>query len=148
MSELRRRLVSSYAIHYQRLNSDLQSAGLDSRSMGYMEATYGPLIRALSEESVVLDLGCGTGALLEWLRTKPHVIPVGVDASESQIAVVRKRMPEVAVELSDGLEFLEKQPNRFAGIFCTDVLEHIPGDDGLLGWVEPRRGLSNPEGSL
>src|SRR5205807_1987927 len=45
-------------------------------------------------------------------------------------------LPDTEIALEEGLEYLRKHPDSFSGIFCSDVLEHIPGDDDLLGWVE------------
>jgi hypothetical protein len=65
-----------------------------------------------------------------------NVVPVGVDASAAQAAVAARALPNVEIVCRDGLTFLREHAAEFAGIFCTDVLEHMPGDDLLLEWVE------------
>jgi 2-polyprenyl-3-methyl-5-hydroxy-6-metoxy-1,4-benzoquinol methylase len=136
MNEFRRRLIQAYASHYQRLNSNADGRGPDTKMRRSFDLTYGPLLSGLPMGSKVLDLGCGTGLLLGWLRTKPQVVPVGVDSSESQIRIARKLLPGIEISLDDGLEFLLKNSRSFRGIFCNDVLEHISGEDNLLRWVE------------
>ena len=47
---------------------------------------YQSIIEIVSEESKVLDLGCGDGSLLQLLRDKKNVHPFGVEISESGVS--------------------------------------------------------------
>jgi SAM-dependent methyltransferase len=119
-------------------------AGTDPRAMTApwlraLRRTFGPLTAPLPTGSRVLDLGCGTGCLLNWLARQGNIVPVGVDSSRKQVAAARTAMPEVEIHCEDGLAYLHNHPATFAGIFCFDVLEHIVGDDLLLEWVERAR---------
>jgi SAM-dependent methyltransferase len=147
VSRLQDLVYADYSRHYARMNPQ----GLDPRAMtaAWLRAfqrTFGSLTAPLAPGSRVLDLGCGTGYLLNWLARQANVVPVGVEMSPEQVAVGRAALPEVEIHCEDGLAYLKRQPAAFAGIFCFDVLEHIPGDDLLLEWVERARDALLPGG--
>jgi 2-polyprenyl-3-methyl-5-hydroxy-6-metoxy-1,4-benzoquinol methylase len=143
---LRDRLVETYAEHYRRVNESIDPGQLSPERIRHMEVMYGELIRSLPISARVLDLGCGTGMLLSWLGRRKDIVPVGVDGSSSQVELAKRYLPTVEIYCQDGLEFLRSHPQEFAGIFCTDVLEHIPGKDLLLAWVEAAAAALKPGG--
>ena len=149
MSELRRRAIEQYARHYARVNP----GGIDpnhtkaKRSAG-LSLTYGSLVETLPPGSRVLDLGCGTGFLLRWLSTYPNLTIQGVDSSPSQVEVASGSLPDVAITCEDGLEHLRKHESSFAGIFCFDVIEHLPDEDTCLDWMVAARSALVPSGFL
>lgn len=146
MSRLHDRLIERYAEHYRRVKTEVDPGTLWSGDARGMDVMYRDLIAAVPRGGQVLDLGCGTGILLSWLGRQPGIIPVGIDASPSQVEVARASLPGTEVVLGDGLAYLRDNPETFAGIFCTDVLEHIPGDDLCLEWVEAARDALAPGG--
>ena len=81
-----------------------------------------------------------------WLGTNPGVVPVGVDLSEDQVAIARTHLPGIEVACADGLTFLRENPERFSGIFCFDLLEHIPQQDDYLVWFEAALEALKPGG--
>jgi len=111
-----------------------------------MQRTYGPLLAALPKGSKVLDLGCGAGYLLRWLSLQPGIVPVGVDASPSQVAVAQRAVPEVDIYCEDGLAFLRGRPDTFSAIFCMDVLEHLEDEDQCLLWLQESARALRPGG--
>jgi 2-polyprenyl-3-methyl-5-hydroxy-6-metoxy-1,4-benzoquinol methylase len=136
MSRLRQLLIDDYHRHYARLNPAGSPVCMKAAHLRHLRRTYGPMVRNLPPGSRVLDLGCGSGYLLRWLSFEPNVIPVGVDASASQVAAARQALPTIEVHCQDGLAFLRAHPGRFSAIFCTDVLEHIEAEDLCLELVE------------
>jgi len=147
MTQLRDRLIEDYADHYARVNADI-APKRDPALFAYFYANLANLVRGLPRGSRVLDLGCGTGMMLEWLSQFPNLSVGGVDSSPSQIEVARRVLPGLDIECGDGLEYLRAHRETFAAIFCTDVLEHIPGQDLLLEWVETIREALVPGGFL
>lgn len=146
MSRLRDLLVKQYAEHYARVNTSIDPKSLNPKSLRGYQLIYGKYVDSLPSGSKVLDLGCGTGFLLYWLSGKNNIIPYGVDSSLTQVEQAKISLPHINIICREGLEFLKENPNTFMGIFCTDVLEHIPGDDLLLEWVEAARLSLKPGG--
>ncbi|MDF5725990.1 MAG: class I SAM-dependent methyltransferase [Rhizonema sp. PD37] len=147
MSLLRDLAIEKYAEHYARLNVSLDPhilAGI--KELKSMDLQYGSLITALPPGSKVLDLGCGTGYLLYWLSRYPGIIPVGVDSSTSQVRVAQNYLPDTNITCEDGLQFLRKNSNTFSGIFCMDVLEHLPSLDACLELLEAIQQALLPDG--
>lgn len=74
----------------------------------------------------VLDIGCGRGEFLEMMRA--HGIPArGIDLGEESIAICRHKGLEA--ETADLFAYLADQPEAsFDGIFCSQVVEHLPPD--------------------
>lgn len=149
MSELYRRVSESYTEHYQRANIRDVTAHVHwtdyARSLDLM---FGDLLASLESGSQVLDLGCGTGIFLGWLARQRQVIPVGVDSSPAQVEVAQQNLVGLEIHCQDGLEYLRENPDTFGGIFCFDVLEHLPQLDLCLEWVEAARAALQPGGFL
>ncbi|MFO0970293.1 MAG: class I SAM-dependent methyltransferase [Gemmataceae bacterium] len=146
MSRLQERLYDLYSKHYQRVLPETDPRQLRSVERSSLDRSFGHLLRDRRARGPVLDLGCGTGRLLYWLSSYPGIIPVGVDASECQTKVARECLPGFDISCANGLSFLKTRPNAFSGIFCFDVLEHLPGDDLLLEWVEACRSALKSDG--
>lgn len=63
---------------------------------------------SLNKNSQILDLGCGSGRLLEYLEARGFTKVVGVDVSDTAIKFAKSRLqtPEVAlVDVKNGLPF-------------------------------------------
>jgi O-antigen chain-terminating methyltransferase len=71
---------------------------------------------------LVLDVGCGRGEFLELLR-EAGIDGRGIDSSEALVAHCRSQ--GLAVERAGVLDFLARTQERFDGIFCSHVVEHM-----------------------
>jgi 2-polyprenyl-3-methyl-5-hydroxy-6-metoxy-1,4-benzoquinol methylase len=72
----------------------------------------------------VLDIGCGRGEFLELMRDA-GVEARGIDLSAESVALCRNRGLEA--EIADVFSYLSSQPEAaFGGIFCAQVIEHLP----------------------
>ena len=95
----------------------------------------------------VLDIGCGHGALLYFLRQKGYSNVRGVDGSPEQVALAH-RLGVEEVALGDGMGFLRQQESASAGVVCLfDVLEHLTRPEAFELITEIRRVL-RPQGLL
>jgi len=80
----------------------------------------------------LLDVGCGTGFLLEGLRDRRRDLALaGCDVHTGSLAVARKRVPSAFVfqAVADGLPFVDE----FDAVTALDVIEHIDDDEAALG---------------
>lgn len=74
--------------------------------------------------SRVLDLGCGRGILLEYLREKKQAQGYGVDVSLKKIQSCLKR--DIPVYQGDALELLRIFPDRFFDrVICSRTVEEL-----------------------
>jgi SAM-dependent methyltransferase len=86
------------------------------RVLGYIEQ-YRPTATSL------LELGCGTGALLEGLAGKLEV--TGVDRSPEMLAIAAGRLPSARLVRADMTEFSLEA--RYDVVICMfDTLNHVP----------------------
>jgi len=136
MSRLREIAIDQYIDHYNRVNININSQQVSVRQLNSQTLMFGNLITSQPAGSQILDLGCGTGKLLYWLSQQANIIPVGVDSSITQVATAKIHLPDLEIVCQDGLQYLREHPNTFAGIFCMDVLEHLPTLDSCLEWLE------------
>lgn len=87
------------------------------------------IIRNVKENSVVIDLGCGTGVFTtELLRCKCHVICV--DFTESALIATRKRVESMTPEDKDNVEYvlmdiMEAQLPKSDIVICIGVTPYI-----------------------
>lgn len=146
MSLLRERLIENYATHYARVLPEIDPRRVSPNELGLMQRTFGPVLRQLPDGAAILDLGCGTATFANWVQGWKKFQVSAVDSSSSQIAIAKECLPDLDIHLQDGLAFLRERPGHFDAIFCNDVLEHIPGDDLLLEWVDTARGALKPGG--
>jgi 2-polyprenyl-3-methyl-5-hydroxy-6-metoxy-1,4-benzoquinol methylase len=80
----------------------------------------------------VLDVGCGPGLFLR-LLSEAGIDAHGVDSNPEAIEQCRRDGHE-RVTQSDAVEYLATCRNRgqrFDGVFCSHLVEHLPGPEGV-----------------
>lgn len=75
----------------------------------------------------VLDVGCGTGHLLDEIRCRMRA---GVDFSASMLRLARGRGPGLHLVLADATH-LPFRDSSFKVVTCQDVVGHLP-DPGMM----------------
>jgi ubiquinone/menaquinone biosynthesis C-methylase UbiE len=100
----------------------------DGRWAFYVETTVQKTLDrlALQGDERILDLGCGTGALLQRLvALAPETTLIGVDLSAPMLAVARQKLPE-AVELHVGkVESLPFAQESFDRVISTSAFHYF-----------------------
>lgn len=98
----------------------------------------------LTGAAVLLDIGCGNGALSRYLFDSCQQF-VGVDASEYLIGVAKKnfeRLPDFSFVFNDAITFLEKEdePSRFTKALCYGAFSFLSEQEAerLLGLLSVR----------
>lgn len=94
----------------------------------------------------VADVGCGSGFKL--LKYFHNYETVGMDVPAT-VDVLKRRYPEKAWEVCD---FGANNPPSFDMVICSDVIEHVPDPDQLLGFIQKLKPkflvLSTPDRNL
>ena len=104
-------------------------------NMGYLSAFQLDRVRAIAEAMLegasVLDVGCGDGAILQYLVEHRAVDAHGVDISERAVAHCRAQGLDVwlaDVTQPDVLDAL----GEYDYIILSEIVEHIPTPEDLL----------------
>ena len=71
----------------------------------------------------VLDVGCGTGIMLEAL-TRAGIAAHGVDRNPQSVRYAASL--GLNVHLQDALDYLEQRPASCDGLYCSHFVEHLP----------------------
>lgn len=101
-----------------------------SKDRSYQEQLDQIVSEITGEPKRILDLGCGTGALLTRLRARfPNAELVGLDAAEEMLKIVKQKFDSPSVSCywgsADCLEFADES---FDYVVSNWALHHLPHD--------------------
>jgi SAM-dependent methyltransferase len=89
-------------------------------------------VNYFEQSKKILDVGCGTGVMLEALR-RAGLNAQGVERDPAAVRFARSLGHQV--HLADALDFLEQSSARYDALYCSHFVEHLPMDavDRLVG---------------
>lgn len=139
-------------LQYGRTDLNIKSYWDKLWSMGVIQETedqrYGELTEKITEfippGSKVLDVGCGSGRLIKFLREKKHCECTGLDISEVAISLTRdagfqgynSKLPDLPPEIKS---------MQFDVITAVEIFEHLTRIDETLNAI---KGIIKPGGLL
>lgn len=127
---LRERLIQTYRSNQGALASPALYA--DPRaSWPYLETNYRPLVENLARTTRVLELGCGAGGMLGWLRSIGFANLAGVDASPGDVEFATHILGEGIVMSGDAFEYARAHPGAYDLVLMKALLEHVRKDELL-----------------
>jgi 2-polyprenyl-3-methyl-5-hydroxy-6-metoxy-1,4-benzoquinol methylase len=143
VAEYRTRIYNSYVNARQRVLAPDSLAGLKPRL---------PMLQKLVRQhfppdlnAVILELGCGHGALIHVARQMGYRNMHGVDGSPEQVAAAL-RLNIDGVSQGDVMETLSKKPNGLLDcIVAFDLIEHFTKNE-VVGLVDEVRRVLRPGG--
>ena len=91
-----------------------------SESYDFMYRKFMPA----DKNAKIVDIGCGTGYFLYYLKENGYTDFMGVDISSQQVRFIKDKFGIEAVN-EDAFEFLSRNEQGFDLITVHDVLEHI-----------------------
>ena len=114
---------------YERYVSDFKGRGRQpgESSSAWRAHTYGPLFEDLDSKSAILELGCGSGQMLQFLRTRGFRSVRGIDISQEQVQLATDA--GCNAEMADGLAYLHDRRRTFDAIVALDFVEHFHKDE-------------------
>lgn len=113
--------------HFSNANK-LDEQEFERTAKGY-ERVYSELLPQ-HKQAEILDIGCGAGHFLFYLKQKGYTNYWGIDISPDQVEFVRQNITE-RVEIADAFDFLKEKSNQFDAIIGNDIIEHIHKDQTL-----------------
>ncbi|MGB3238549.1 MAG: methyltransferase domain-containing protein [Geitlerinemataceae cyanobacterium] len=118
-----------WASTYDRLFPSVFYQALHQRLLEYVD---------LPESASVLDLGCGTGKLLDRLASHyPQLQGTGLDFSEKMLAIARSgiRYPARITYVQGRVESLPFDVGQFDAVFSTISFLHYPQPQAVLSEI-------------
>ncbi|MDB6167534.1 MAG: methyltransferase family protein [Verrucomicrobia bacterium] len=114
-----------YSRHYARFHSDTPEHDRNLRLL--FENWLRPHLPE-SRAARILDVGCGRGYALEWLRDLGYTRIAGIDTDAAQVTFAKGRGLDVQ-RVEDSAEFLRPHSVEYDLVLMMDVLEHLPRED-------------------
>lgn len=104
-----------------------------------------PYFKDTDKELHILDIGCGLGQTLGYLKKKGFRNLYGIDINDESISICRKNGLEVE-KINDTREFAVKTNQKFDRIIMSHVLEHIKKEDIIDTLIHIKKYLLNKGG--
>jgi len=121
---------SFYSSHFSRLNvASKEEFDNAAKVYGFWYKRFLPQKR----DARILDIGCGMGQFLYFLKKEGYTNAIGIDVSKEQVDFARD-FGEFNVILANAFDFLPKNKG-FDAIVGNDIIEHIPREK-LLTFLE------------
>lgn len=101
----------------------------------------------VKKNSMVLDIGCGTGSLLYELSKDNSLKLYGIDLSKEMIKVAKEKLKDKALLKIGNVNILlnEYKNNYFDYIFIEDAFHHLPNQEKLIIKIKK---MLNKQGKL
>lgn len=126
-----------YDNFYASIYDDLVYSGFKNEyEIGEIINRTGP-----TDESVILDLGSGTGHHLKEFKKRGFNCK-GIDKSEAMIKVSREKFPDIDVNVGDFMKSMQFQPGEFTHITCLYftiyyVKNKVQFFQNCYNWLKP-----------
>lgn len=144
MPDFRTHLYERYVSTFK--GSDPREAPDGVKSFfAWCDKRYLPLLEDIPRDEPVLEIGCGPGLMLEYLRSHGFRSLEGIDLSEEQIEIAKAH--GLDARTADVFEFLESAKERYAAILAIDFVEHFSKEE-LMRLVPNIQGALRPGGHL
>jgi SAM-dependent methyltransferase len=127
MTDFRTRLYDRYVSTFK-ADSTLVGDALASH-WKWCDVRLLPLLAGLPKSAKILELGCGPGYFLEYVRNHGYTDARGIDISEEQVAMAREK--RLVAEVDDVFAALDTAAGSLDAVVGIDLLEHFSKDEGL-----------------
>ena len=104
-------------------------------------------VAQIKKQNNVLEIGCGSGALLKGLKDEINCKIYGVDASKTLLKIAQEVLPKDTFFNLDASE-ISKIENRFDCIILHSVIQYFPDQNYLLEILNKSFDLLNSKGKL
>lgn len=141
---LRDALLDNYRYGQGRISS--RSAYVETNAFwSHYDSNYSDLLATVSRKARVIDVGCGPGTLLSWLRAEGFTRIEGVDMSPGDVDFAASHLGPGVVTLGDGVTHLSAGGARYDVVILKALLEHLP-KDRLLDMAQALAAALTPAG--
>jgi len=142
--DYRKRFYDRYVSTFNETNASDSSETIADFAR-WADARYFPQFSSLPKTASILELGCGHGRMLRYLKTKGFTNAIGVDVSQEQVDLVQAA--GLRADCSDIFEYLKFHSGKFDLIIAIDVVEHFTQSE-LLDLFDLIRSALKPSGAV
>lgn len=125
--DYRSRIYDKYASRFQDTSEQFDSAAADHWGRAYESYLKGWLPK--QKDTAILEVGCGGGRLLHFLKTRKYSNFTGIDISPEQVLLAQQVTSRVV--RADAIEFLKATNNEYDLIIGLDFIEHLRKNEVL-----------------
>lgn len=143
MTDYRGRIYSKYASCFQGSKQTFDVIAADKWGRAYDSYLKGWL--PPQKNANVLEIACGSGRLLHFLKTRGYTNIAGVDISPEQTSLA-KQVTQNVVEIN-AIEFLETKDKTYDLIIGLDIVEHFRKNE-VLHYLDVCFDALKPNGRL
>ncbi|WP_339138266.1 MAG: class I SAM-dependent methyltransferase [Candidatus Electrothrix sp. GW3-4] len=141
-----------YNNYYEEGFSLSKSQGLDLKSFELVARkyrwNYQRFFSSLPKNAKILDVGCGLGQFLFYLRKDGFSNTTGIDMSSTQIELALKMQPDVDFRhVVDSVDFCLQHEEKYDVVTMNDVLEHIEKEH-LISFLQALYRSLKPNGLI
>ena len=119
--DYRSRIYDKYASRFQEAPEQFDSAAANLWGRAYESYLKGWLPNP--KDAAILEVACGGGRLLHFLKTRKYSNITGIDISPEQILLAQQVTNRVVQ--TDAIEFLKATNNEYDLIIGLDFIEHL-----------------------
>jgi 2-polyprenyl-3-methyl-5-hydroxy-6-metoxy-1,4-benzoquinol methylase len=110
-----------------------------------IDSWFGKILSPLCREAKILEVGCGAGAMLAYLKTKGFTNFRGIDISIEQVELAQSK--GLPAEIAEAQAYLNQFRVEFDLIIALDFIEHLMPNE-LLDLIEAVHLSLKPGGLL
>src|SRR5215831_768004 len=125
-TDFRKRLYDRYVSEFKGAEVAYSAAG-ERNWRTWADRRLRPFLADLPRSSRVLELGCGPGWMLAYLRDLGFGSVEGIDISQEQVDLATSR--GVSARVADVFRTLEESPNAYDLVIAIDFVEHFSKDE-------------------
>src|SRR5688500_1884272 len=125
MKDIRKPLYEKYYSAFKK-GEPRERFGFLHLKLWYNEK-YRPLFKGYSRDAPLLELGCGQGFILKYLKSVGFKNLTGIDISAEQVEKAQENGFN-AIH-ADAFDFLKENANQFEIIVAIDLIEHFKKEE-------------------
>lgn len=142
--DFRMELYKKYNSAYKQYIGNEDSANIKSDYEIYARKLL-PLLNEFPKTASLIDLGCGSGYILQFLKKNGFQNLYGIDISEEQIKKAKQK--GLNTEVKDIFDLLETENKKYDIVFALDFIEHFHKNE-LLDILLGIKNILNENGAL
>lgn len=126
MSDFRNELYRRYITAFKTAQPQIDDRALQPY-WAWCEHTYLPLLHGLDPNDPILELECGPGYMMHFLKRHGFSKVEGIDVSQEQIRIATSQ--GLNAKVADAFEYLQSSERTYNAIIAIDFLEHFTKEE-------------------